>query len=198
MAITPYDVPIPGQSLTMTPKNAPWERPPEMSDVKEVIDSYIEFMSSEDVIDNIMLMLKLDAPVESIVEALTTLGIYKGQHSPDVKLLVAPVVHKYIEVMALKAGVPVRNIPEEDREASKKERNDNAVKMLLEKKINEMSDDEMDEGVELMEQTARVLNEPMTRKDAPLDVSTEEEEVENIEDTPMLEEKPSSLMSRRI
>jgi len=189
MAITPYDVPIPGQSLTMTPKNAPWERPPEMSDVKEVIDSYIEFMSSEDVIDNIMLMLKLDAPVESIVEALTTLGIYKGQHSPDVKLLVAPVVHKYIEVMALKAGVPVRNIPEEDREASKKERNDNAVKMLLEKKINEMSDDEMDEGVELMEQTARVLNEPMTRK---------EEEVENIEDTPMLEEKPSSLMSRRI
>ena len=28
-----FDAPIPGQSLTTEPKNYPWERPPEMSDI---------------------------------------------------------------------------------------------------------------------------------------------------------------------
>ena len=75
MALQPFDVPIPGQSLTMTPKNAPWERPPEMTDVKDVIDDYIDTISSEEVVDDLLMMLKLNVPIEPIVESLTSLGI---------------------------------------------------------------------------------------------------------------------------
>ncbi len=33
-----YDRPIPGQSLTTEPKNAPYENPPEIVDVDEAIE----------------------------------------------------------------------------------------------------------------------------------------------------------------
>ena len=48
--------PVPGQSLTDSPKNPPWERPSELSEVKDVVTYYIERLADEDVMDD---MLKL-------------------------------------------------------------------------------------------------------------------------------------------
>ena len=39
--ISPFDRPIPGQSLTDTPRNNPWENPAEMSDIEDVTKYYI-------------------------------------------------------------------------------------------------------------------------------------------------------------
>ena len=171
MAFQPFDVPIPGQSLTMTPKNAPWERPPEMTDVKDVIDDYIDTVSSEEVVDDLLMMLKLGSPIEPIVESLTSLGIYKGKHSPDVKLLVAPVIHKYIELIAKKAGIPVRDYIAEGKAKAKQERDENRVKVLLKKKLEDMPDSvEPDLGMNLTEQTLEALGDTVMKEpsiDAP-------------------------------
>ena len=190
MAFQPFDVPIPGQSLTMTPKNAPWERPPEMTDVKDVIDDYIDTVSSEEVVDDLLMMLKLGSPIEPIVESLTSLGIYKGKHSPDVKLLVAPVIHKYIELIAKKAGIPVRDYIAEGKAKAKQERDENRVKVLLRKKLENMPDSvEPDLGMDLAEQTLEALGDTVMEEpsiDAPQEETPE----------PSMKQ-PSSLMSRR-
>ena len=202
MALQPFDVPIPGQSLTMTPKNAPWERPPEMTDVKDVIDDYIDTISSEEVVDDLLMMLKLNVPIEPIVESLTSLGIYKGKHSPDVKLLVAPVIHKYIELIAKKAGIPVRDSIAEDKTKAKQERDENRVKVLLMKKLESMPDTtEPDLGTDLAEQTLGALGDTAMEKpsmeepsmDTPIDAP--QEQTPEVPEPSM--EEPSGLMSRR-
>jgi len=197
MALQPFDVPIPGQSLTMTPKNAPWERPPEMTDVKDVIDDYIDTISSEEVVDDLLMMLKLNVPIEPIVESLTSLGIYKGKHSPDVKLLVAPVIHKYIELLAKKAGIPVRDSIAEDKTKAKQERDENRVKVLLMKKLESMPDNvESDLGMDLAEQTLGALGDTAMEEpsmDKPIDAP--QEQTPEVPEPSM--EEPSGLMSRR-
>jgi hypothetical protein len=49
---TPEDFlsgPIPGQSLTDTPGNYPWEKPPEMVEVEDVVKFYINKLADQDV-----------------------------------------------------------------------------------------------------------------------------------------------------
>ena len=197
MALQPFDVPIPGQSLTMTPKNAPWERPPEMTDVKDVIDDYIDTISSEEVVDDLLMMLKLNVPIEPIVESLTSLGIYKGKHSPDVKLLVAPVIHKYIELLAKKAGIPVRDSIAEDKTKARQERDENRVKVLLRQKLADMPDNvEPDLGMDLAEQTLGALGDTAMEEpsmDTPIDAP--QKQTPEVPEPSM--EEPSGLMSRR-
>ena len=42
LSADPFDRPIPGQSLTSTPKAWPWENPPEFTDVDEAFMYIIE------------------------------------------------------------------------------------------------------------------------------------------------------------
>ena len=51
--ISPFDRPIPGQSLTDTPRNNPWENPAEMSDIEEVTKFYIERLANDEVINDV-------------------------------------------------------------------------------------------------------------------------------------------------
>ena len=37
-----FDRPIPGQSLTSTPKGAPYERPPEINDPMEALEMHLD------------------------------------------------------------------------------------------------------------------------------------------------------------
>ena len=97
-----FDAPIPGQSLMTTPKNYPHERPPEMSKLNEVLDYYMDKMTSEESIDNILELLYLKTPVNTIVNAATTIGVMQGLHTTDVKLLVSPVLHEYIKTIGKK------------------------------------------------------------------------------------------------
>ena len=50
-----FNAPIPGQSLTKTPNNYPWERPPEISNVDEAVIRHIENISEPKAIDNLSL-----------------------------------------------------------------------------------------------------------------------------------------------
>ena len=60
--------PIPGQSLTREPKNYPWENPPQMVDVDEVITFHLNKLTEEDSIDNLLLLLESGMPISTLVE----------------------------------------------------------------------------------------------------------------------------------
>ena len=46
--------PIPGQSLTTTPKNAPYERPPELTDSTEALDFHLDNLVKDGVIEDVL------------------------------------------------------------------------------------------------------------------------------------------------
>ena len=188
-----FNAPIPLQSLNTEPKNFPWEKPPEMSDLKEVIDYYMNGLTKEPVIDNLIQLLEMKTPVDAIVNSYTTYNVMKGMHNVDVKLLVSPVIHEYIKSIGNKAGVDVvdwftDNEPIEDKET---------IVSLINKEIDSIerkeTDEEDDEGVELMRQTADMLSDSQT-VDEPMETEMEEENLETME-TP--QEKGMGLMSRR-
>tara|TARA_R100000742_G_C4279486_1_gene104188 strand:+ start:1972 stop:2577 length:606 start_codon:yes stop_codon:yes gene_type:complete len=197
-----FDAPIPGQSLTTEPKNYPWERPPEMSDINEVISFYMKGMSSPQVIDNLLDMLELDTPVDAIVNAYTTVNVMKGMHNVDVKLLVSPVLHEYISTIGKAAGLDVKSSFDEVDTGDAD--NEQSTIQLINKRVNEIEvseDEEDDEGVELMRQTSGMLSSGSGMNEEPMMPPLEEEE-EPMPMPPMKEEQqqqspPTGLMSRR-
>ena len=52
MALSPFDGPIPGQSLTAEPSNAPWEKPSKFSDPLDALEMYIERLADDEVLND--------------------------------------------------------------------------------------------------------------------------------------------------
>lgn len=97
--------PIPGQSLTQEPQAAPWENPPEMSTIQEVIEYYTEKMLSMETEDAILFALDEGISVERMAEFVSTSGTMNGRHSLDLAFLIDPYVRELIRYVADIAGV---------------------------------------------------------------------------------------------
>lgn len=94
------NAPIPGESLTGSPRKFPWERPPEMVDPEEVAEYYLEKLADPDILEPAMDMLESGMTIKDLTEGLIRLSISRGMHSIDVGLIVAPVVHQSLKSSA--------------------------------------------------------------------------------------------------
>jgi len=180
MALSVFDRPIPGQSLTDEPKNYAWERPPQISDPEEALRFYIEKFEDTDMLDNGLTVLEeSDMSLTSLVKGVMRAGVAGGWHSIDVGLIVAPAVHEYIKGVADAVGVeydeglPKSGKDEEDRKLAIM----NAREMLANVGATVPTTDSVD--------TEAVLNEEPMQEDV-----MQEEPV-------MEEEAPAGLMARR-
>ena len=97
--------PIPGMSLTQEPQAAPWENPPELSTIEEVIDYYTEKMLDLDTEDAILFALDEGISVEVMAEFVSTSGTMNGRHSLDLAFLVDPYVRELIRYVGDTANV---------------------------------------------------------------------------------------------
>ncbi len=80
---SPFDRPIPGQSLTDEPRNNPWENPAEMSSYEDVTKYYIDRLASQDVIDDLSAVMEAGVPLKPVVETITSAGTLRGLHPVD-------------------------------------------------------------------------------------------------------------------
>lgn len=95
------NAPIPGMSLTGEPKKYPWERPPELSAPEDVADYYLDALSKEETMKSVLDVLVVgDLNLRELVEGIMRLGVSKGLHTIDAGLLVAPLIHKTIKMVA--------------------------------------------------------------------------------------------------
>jgi len=180
-----FEAPIPGQSLTGEPKQYPWESPPELDKVEDVIKFYIDKLSSQEVMDDLFIALDEGFPLNILVKSILTTGVMEGVHSIDVSMIVAPVLHEYILGAAKIQGVKVKERPTtKDEELSAKEKATLAasIERGLEKSPKE------DMGREILEEALSFVQG-----------GAEEPEQEEMpmEEEAMPEEKPMGLMSRR-
>jgi len=95
-----FDAPIPGQSLTDTPKNAPYERPPETADPMEAIDMHLANLTKDGAMEDVLYFLEMGVDLQTMVQGILRSGVVSGIHSLDVSLIIAPVIHEYIKGFA--------------------------------------------------------------------------------------------------
>ena len=65
-----FAAPIPGQSLTTTPKNASYERPPQITEPQEALKAHVDNLSKKESVEDIKYYVEMGLDVKSIVEAL--------------------------------------------------------------------------------------------------------------------------------
>ena len=182
------DGPIPGQSLTRPPRNALYERPPEIADPNDAVIYHMERVADPDRLDNILFSLEYGVPVKHMTQAMLTAAVAQGIHSIDVSLLVAPVLHKFIASTAEEAGVKYV----EDFADTKMKAQQEKVKVeaLLKKSIQETPTEEQDTGFDMLVEMSESLE---GMEDIPTQGEVSEE-VAELDET--AEEKPRGLMSR--
>jgi hypothetical protein len=92
--------PVPGMSLTTEPGNRPWEQPPQLTKLSEVVDYYSDRLTDGELVANIMTVVKQSVPIYDMVQGLMKISVMKGIHTVDVGFLVSPVVVEMIKSIA--------------------------------------------------------------------------------------------------
>ena len=128
-----FERPIPGQSLTTEPKNAPYERPPEISNPVEALDAHIENLLKPGAMEDVLYFLEYGIDLVTLVQGILRGAVIEGIHSIDVSLIIAPVIHEYIKGFADAADLDYDEGFENDeakRALSYRRDRDRAKKML--------------------------------------------------------------------
>ena len=154
--------PIPGQSLTATPKAYKWERPPQMADHEEVVKYYINKLADQDVMDDLAVLFDGGMPISPFVETLTTTGVSEGLHTIDVSLIVGPVLHAFIKAAMLQYGIDAKDDtydPNKDPSEREKRRLQTAIELALAEAQNQDRTAATDSGVAVLEEVQQRLQE---------------------------------------
>tara|TARA_Y100000593_G_scaffold41318_1_gene79334 strand:+ start:620 stop:1123 length:504 start_codon:yes stop_codon:yes gene_type:complete len=112
--INDFDAPIPGQSLTDKPGNAPWEHPPQFTDTAEAAEYIWDKLTHPDYVKQVIAMLDAGIPVEALCRVIIFAGFTEGKWTPDVGFMLAEVVIKMIATIAVKSGVKKFKISMQD------------------------------------------------------------------------------------
>ena len=97
--INPFDAPIPGQSLTDTPGNYPWEHPPKYSDFMEASTFIWNRLHQKESNKKILTLMQMGVPIESLTRTTLFGGFVNGLWNPDLAIMLAPTVAKmYVSI----------------------------------------------------------------------------------------------------
>lgn len=171
-----FDRPIPGQSLTTPPRNAPYERPPEVVDPEQALQIHLDRLTDPDRMEDAMFFLEMGVDLVTLVEGILRSAVMEGVHSIDVSFIIAPIIHEYIKSTADLLEVPY-NEGFEDKNAKKQKTYARNI-TLARKKLGEL-------GLN-PEAVAGQMGETPT-----------EMPVEDTAPEMMSEEQPMGLMARR-
>ena len=193
--------PIPGQSLTDTPKQYAWERPPQMVDYEEATKYYIDRMANKDVMDDMSVLFDAGMPISAFVEAMTTTGVSEGLHNIDVSLIISPVLHAFIKAAMTQYGIDATDEvydPKKDPTEREKRRLKTAIQLALTQAEEEDRTADTDPGVSMLQKINENLQETddMSENEDELPEMVETDEGMPEETEAMPEQAPRGLMAK--
>jgi len=135
-----FNGPIPGESLTREPGNAPWEQPPQYPTVQEALAFYLDKLGEDDeMLEDTLFLLDQDFPLDLFVESLLLNGEMNGKHTFDTSFLIGPVLHEHILGLAKAAGVTVREFQGASKSEQQKKKTIADLQMILGKSGTEVA-----------------------------------------------------------
>ena len=158
MALTPFDRPIPGQSLTVEPGSVPWERPSVHSDPLDALEMYMEQLSDETVVDDVMDMVDIGIPIRVVAGVMLSKGVMDGMHTVDTKVLLMPILTAQIKSLADVIGLDYKLTMEDyaDKDAEAKKKRMSLLSAKLAAKLDKVKG-EKDKGEIILEDTQQQL-----------------------------------------
>lgn len=160
MAMTPFDGPIPGQSLTAEPGNAPWEKPSKHSDPMDALEMYMEKLGDEETLDDILDMLDIGVPVSVVVGTMLSMGVMEGMHTVDVKLILKPLLMAQVKTLAEVTGVDYKMTMEDYRDKDAEAKTKRTAKLAAKLSMRTGKVAEPDAGQEIMMQVEQDMEQP--------------------------------------
>ena len=103
----PFNFPVPGHSLTDSPEQWAWDKPPRVTDPEEAIQTVIEKVEKPQTKEHFLRLMAGGVTVEEIVNTIGLAGFTEGEWSPDVAELIKPALAVYFIGVAIKNKVPV-------------------------------------------------------------------------------------------
>ena len=94
-----FNAPIPGQSLTNEPGNVPWEQPPQMVDLPELVRYYTERLTEPEGVEAVTELLKSGEPCLKVAKTMMRFSVMKGIHTVDAGMLAMPVIVELIKTI---------------------------------------------------------------------------------------------------
>jgi len=163
-----FERPIPGQSLTTEPKNAPYERPPEIVDPIEALDVHIENLLKPGAMEDALYFLEYGVDLVTLVQGILRGAVMEGIHSIDVSLIIAPVIHEYIKGFADAADLDYKEgwETEEEEKALSYRRDVERARELM-KKLGEQEDEAIPTTMEKMTEEPEMEPEVEEEQPAP-------------------------------
>lgn len=125
--------PIPGESLTREPGNAPWEQPPKFAKVEEALAWHLENFERGDVLEDTLFLLDQGMPLSTYVDSLTTYAVMQGYHTIDVSTLISPVIHQYLKEAANAGDINLKEWDGPPPEEVQKQKDKQRISLMLPK-----------------------------------------------------------------
>tara|TARA_R100001369_G_scaffold71617_1_gene99558 strand:+ start:1330 stop:1944 length:615 start_codon:yes stop_codon:yes gene_type:complete len=190
---------IPGQSLTDTPKNFPWERPAEYSDPTEAAQYELKKLNNLDTVDSVVTLLHAKFPVIALAETIKTNSQADGLYNPDVGLLITPVITQQLVSIAEEADIEFVMGDEKDLDEIEKQKEERVSSLVSRKIMDILKDDPEDEllkdALSFVKEDTEKLNMDKNPDDIMMSSNEPEIKIEPEEDE-LISDAPTGLMSR--
>jgi len=92
-----FDAPIAGQSLTKKLGSRPYEKPPEINKVEEVLALYLDTLQQAETKDEVFTLMQRGIPIKAIVQGMTKKNVMDGIHTLDVAYVIEPILIEVIK-----------------------------------------------------------------------------------------------------
>ena len=109
-----FDTAIPGQSLTKTPGQYPWDKPSMLNTPDEVMDYFMDKFEDDATADKLLSLIDAQIPIATIVDSLLLAGFSEGLLTPDTAILVGEDLTMLLMHLAEQAGVEYTVIKNQD------------------------------------------------------------------------------------
>lgn len=113
-----FQGPIPGQSLTTQPGGAPWEQPPQFTDLNTYLEMLFDKLTEKRQATRIAVMLKAGLAAEEIARVMTYSAFTSGVINPDLALLALRPTIYIIVAVGYRLGIKKMTImlPDKDQQ----------------------------------------------------------------------------------
>ena len=82
----------PGISFTAPEKSRPWQQPPKLTKLEDVINFYMRALSDTETVDGVLDSLETGVALAPIAESIMLGGVSQGVHTIDAGVLVMPII----------------------------------------------------------------------------------------------------------
>jgi hypothetical protein len=137
-----FDAPIPGQSLTDTPGNAPWEHPPQYTDPEQILEGLYDKITNGEFTEQLIAMLDAGVPVEAVVRVMVFSGFMQGKFTPDVGFMIVEPLMKLVAAVGIRAGIDRLKLSLDDLS------NNKFIKDMAELKASNQEMEQISEGIQ--------------------------------------------------